>query len=59
MQPEAADEARDWMTRAERDLLIGQRALHVEPILADQAAYHAQQAAEKALKFQAVYWSRS
>ncbi len=56
MRPEALQEARDWLARAERDLLIADRALSVAPPLSDQAAYHAQQAAEKSLKgFLAAY----
>lgn len=50
MLPEALQEARDWLVGAERDLLIAERALAEPPVLAEQAAYHAQQAAEKALK---------
>ncbi|HET8523984.1 MAG TPA: HEPN domain-containing protein, partial [Thermomicrobiales bacterium] len=50
MQPEAIEESRDWLSRAERDLLIAGRAIGNEPALADQCAFHAQQAAEKALK---------
>ncbi|MGH2534033.1 MAG: HEPN domain-containing protein [Thermomicrobiales bacterium] len=50
MQPESLEEAWDWLTRATRDLLIAQRALQGEPVLADQAVYHAHQAAENALK---------
>jgi HEPN domain-containing protein len=50
MQPEARREADEWVERAQRDLLIAVRALQGTPTLADQAAYHAQQAAEKALK---------
>jgi HEPN domain-containing protein len=50
MQPESLEEARDWLRRAQRDLLGAGRALSGEPILADLAAFHAQQAKEKALK---------
>jgi HEPN domain-containing protein len=50
MPPEALEEAQDWLVRAERDLLMAWRALEGNPMLADQAAFHAQQAAEKALK---------
>jgi HEPN domain-containing protein len=50
MQPEARREADEWLQRAQSDLLIAERALQGTPTLADQAAYHAQQAAEKALK---------
>jgi HEPN domain-containing protein len=50
MQPEALEEARDWLSRAERDLLMAQRAMDGIPVLADPCAFHAEQAAEKALK---------
>lgn len=50
MQPEALHEAQDWLLRAERDLLIADRAIRSAPVLADQAVFHAQQASEKALK---------
>lgn len=50
MQPEARREAGEWLQRAQRDLLIAERALQGVPTLADQAVYHAQQAAEKTLK---------
>lgn len=50
MRPEACREADEWLQRAQRDLLIAERAFQGTPALADQAAYHAQQAIEKALK---------
>ena len=50
MRPDAWREANDWLRRAERDLLAADRALTGEPPLGDAAVYHAQQAAEKALK---------
>lgn len=50
MRPEALREARDWIARAERDVLIAERAVEAAPILPEMAAYHSQQAAEKALK---------
>jgi HEPN domain-containing protein len=50
MRPEALEEAQDWLLRAQRDLLAVERALSGEPVLGDQAAFHSQQAAEKALK---------
>ena len=50
MRPEALDEAREWLERAELDLQLADRALRVPPALMGGAAYHAQQAAEKALK---------
>ncbi|TME24838.1 MAG: HEPN domain-containing protein, partial [Chloroflexi bacterium] len=43
-------EAVDWLLRAERDLEAARRLLEPEPPLSDVAVYHAQQAAEKALK---------
>lgn len=50
MQPEARREAEDWLLRAERDLLIADRAIRDTPMLADHTVFHAQQASEKALK---------
>ena len=50
MQPSAIREAREWLERADLDLRLAERALQVPPPLAGGAAYHAQQAAEKALK---------
>ena len=50
MQPKAINEAREWLERADLDLQMAQRALSIAPALAAGAAYHAQQAAEKALK---------
>ena len=50
MQPEALREAREWLQRAELDLRLAERALNIPPVLAGGAAYHAQQAAEKALE---------
>jgi HEPN domain-containing protein len=38
------------LLRARRDLLAVERALSGEPVLGDQAAFHSQQAAEKAFK---------
>ncbi len=48
MRPEALREAQDWLARAERDLEAAEALLAVP--LPDMVAYHAQQAAEKALK---------
>ncbi len=41
---------RQWLAKAGRDLLAAERALVGSPPLRDVAAYHCQQAAEKALK---------
>ena len=45
-----AEEARRWLRHAERDVAAAERAIAVPPALADIAAYHCQQAAEKLLK---------
>jgi HEPN domain-containing protein len=50
MRPEALAEAREWLARANLDILLAERALSSPPELPGGAAYHAQQAAEKALK---------
>jgi HEPN domain-containing protein len=50
MRPEAISEAQEWLARAELDLQLAERALRIPPALAGGAAYHVQQAAEKALK---------
>lgn len=43
-------EAREWLTRAQRDLQAARTQLHTSPPLPEMTAYHAQQAGEKALK---------
>lgn len=49
-------EAREWLDRAEADLLAAGKLLRTRPRLLAIAVYHAQQAAEKALKaFLAAY----
>lgn len=50
MRPEALEEARDWLMRAERDLMAAARVMEGSQPLTDHAAFHSQQAAEKALK---------
>lgn len=50
MQPESRRLAREWLLRADRDLLIAERGLRDPIPLGEATAYHAQQAAEKALK---------
>jgi HEPN domain-containing protein len=53
MQPPSAGarrEALEWLARAERDLQVCANELTVTPPLPEMTAYHAQQAAEKALK---------
>ena len=41
--------AREWLVKAEHDLIAGERAAQ-DPPVADIACFHAQQAAERALK---------
>jgi HEPN domain-containing protein len=43
-------EALEWLRIAARDIRLAELALADEPALAGEALYHAQQAAEKALK---------
>ena len=44
------DEIRQWMQKAHHDLLTAAQVLELDQPLTDIAAYHCQQAAEKALK---------
>src|SRR5438445_358947 len=50
MQPDALAEAGEWLVRAQEDLAAAERLLQTSPPLLAVAAYHAQQAGEKALK---------
>ena len=50
MQPSTLAEAREWLARADEDLAAAERLLQTPPPLLASAAYHAQQAGEKALK---------
>ena len=50
MRSESRQEAKEWLARADRDLLIARRALEYLPSLSDQGVFHAHQAAEKSLK---------
>lgn len=43
-------EAQEWLARAERDLQAAQNEVHAPVPLPEMSAYHAQQAAEKAMK---------
>ncbi len=47
---ERLEDTRDWLVKAARDLRAGQVLLATPEPLADSAAFHAQQAAEKSLK---------
>lgn len=48
--PSPTQAAEAWLGRAERDLAAARLTLAAAPPLLDMAVYHAQQAAEKALK---------
>jgi len=50
MQPTAVQDAREWLARSDEDLRVAQLLLAATPPHLGTAAYHAQQAAEKALK---------
>lgn len=50
LDPGALREAREWLARAERDLQAARNELQAAHPLAEMSAYHAQQAAEKAMK---------
>lgn len=50
MQPELCEEVEEWLRRSGRDLLAAERVLQGQEPLADVSVFHAQQAAEKALK---------
>jgi HEPN domain-containing protein len=45
-----AQEVRQWMQKAEHDLIAATQLIKLDPPLTDIAVYHCQQAAEKALK---------
>lgn len=47
---ELVAETRGWFVRAHTDLASGRVGLTVQPPLAGDAVFHAQQAAEKAMK---------
>ena len=48
--PELIAETRAWFKKAAHDLRMAELALRDDPPLTDQVVYHAQQAAEKAMK---------
>ena len=50
MDDATKNEAQVWLTKARRDLDSAKRLLQGDPPFRDTAAYHCQQAAEKALK---------
>lgn len=50
MHPEKLRLIQMWMTKASRDLIMAERAMSDDPVLPDSAAFHCQQAVEKALK---------
>jgi HEPN domain-containing protein len=48
--PEPAEWVQSWLERARSDLNLGRTALRAKGVLPEDACYHAQQCAEKALK---------
>jgi len=46
----APDIVQSWLEHAKSDLMLGKVALHTKDVLPEDAAFHAQQCAEKALK---------
>lgn len=50
MPPDGMQLVRQWLLKAQSDLLLAQRATDGDPPLLDGAVYHCQQTAEKALK---------
>jgi HEPN domain-containing protein len=48
--PELISEVKSWFIKAAHDIRMAELALRDDPPLTDQAVYHAQQAAEKAMK---------
>lgn len=55
---ELVAETRGWFVRAARDLAAGAADLGADPALAGDAAFHAQQAAEKSMKGFLTWHSR-
>ena len=50
MPSEKASETQAWFQKASQDLRAGTLVLGAEPPIVDDALFHAQQAAEKAIK---------
>ena len=48
--PELIAETKAWFSKAAHDIRMSELALGDDPAMTDQAVYHAQQAAEKAMK---------
>lgn len=45
-----AEEVQSWLQKASKDLAAGKHALNADPPLTEDAVFHAQQVAEKAIK---------
>ena len=41
---------KEWLLKAEHDIISAQRLLEIEPMILDSACFHCQQAVEKSLK---------
>jgi len=50
MSGPGSDLAQEWLERARSDLILGQAALRTPGVFREDACFHAQQCAEKALK---------
>ena len=50
VDPELVEETKAWLVKASRDLRAAEALAKTSPPLFDEAAFHCQQAAEKALK---------
>jgi HEPN domain-containing protein len=59
LDPALVAEARAWLTKAAEDLRAGEFELHADPPLAFDIVFHAQQAAEKAMKGFLTWHSRT
>lgn len=59
MPPNRSDEVRRWLAKACDDLRAGEVVLAASPPLVEDALFHAQQAAEKAIKGLLVWHGRS
>lgn len=56
---ERLEEAQEWLRVASDDLRLADAAIALQPPITGLALYHAQQAAEKALKAYLVYRGRT
>lgn len=50
MSQEFHEFVREWLLKAEHDIIAAQRLIEIEPMILDGACFHCQQAIEKSLK---------